>query len=74
MNGSQIDLSQKKLPSKIPAFLELRENQQGGGGGGKITPPPPSSPPCLKLVRIMLETWNLARKYTPIRGFRKYVF
>ena len=29
----------------------------GGGGGCKITPPP-----CLKLVRIMLETSNLARK------------
>ena len=27
----------------------------GGGGGGKTTP-------CLKLVRIMLETSNLARK------------
>ena len=25
--------------------------------GGKISP-------CLKLVRIMLETWNLVRKYT----------
>ena len=32
--------------------------------GGKI------SPPCLKPVRIMLETLNLARKYTP----RKYTF
>ena len=26
---------------------------------------------CLKLVRIMLETWNLARKYTKIFSFRK---
>ena len=39
------------------------------GGGDKITPPP-----CLKLVTIMLETSNLARKYTPICGFRKYTF
>ena len=31
-------------------------------------------PPCLKLVRIMLETSNLARKYTPICSFRKYTF
>ena len=38
-----------------------------GGGGVKITP-------CLKPVRIMLETSNLARKYTPIRSFRKYIF
>ena len=37
------------------------------GGGGKITP-------CLKPVRIMLETSNLARKYTPICSFRKYTF
>ena len=29
-----------------------------GGGGVKL-------PPSLKLVRIMLETSNLARKYTP---------
>ena len=37
------------------------------GGGGKITP-------CLKPVRIMLETSNLARKYTPICSSRKYTF
>ena len=30
--------------------------------------------PCLKLVRIMLETWNLARKYKPICSFKKYTF
>ena len=36
---------------------------------GKLPPPP-----CLKLVRIMLETSNLARKYTPICSFRKYSF
>ena len=38
-----------------------------GWGGGKITP-------CLKLVRIMLETSDLTRKYTPIFSFRKYTF
>ena len=43
------------------------------GGGGKITLSP-LLPPCLKLVRIMLETSNLARKYTPICSFRKYTF
>ena len=42
-------------------------------GGG--TPPPP----CLKLVRDMLETWNLSRKYKLqshkfICSFRKYKF
>ena len=31
-------------------------------------------PPCLKPVRIMLETSNLARKYTPICSYRKYTF
>ena len=30
-----------------------------GEGGVKLTPPPPLYP---KLVRIMLETWNLVRK------------
>ena len=39
------------------------------GGGGAIT-----LPSCLKLVRIMLETWNLVRKYTNICSFRKYTF
>ena len=39
-----------------------------GGGGDKITPP------CLKLIRIMLETSNLQRKYTPNCSFRKYTF
>ena len=39
-------------------------------GGGKITCLPP--PRCLKLVRIMLATSNLAGKYTPINNqFRK---
>ena len=51
----------------------LRVHFAGGGGGegagvrGKITP-------CLKLFRIMLETWNLVRKYTHIISFRKYTF
>ena len=30
--------------------------------------------PCLKLVRFMLETWNLVRKYTHICSLRKYTF
>ena len=38
-----------------------------GGVGGKITP-------CLKPVRIMLETSDLARKYTPICSLRKFAF
>ena len=37
-------------------------------GGSKITPPPP----CLTPVRIMLETSDLGRKYTPIYSFTKY--
>ena len=40
-----------------------------GDGGGKITPPP-----CLKLDRVMLETWNLAHKYTLMCSLRKYTF
>ena len=35
-------------------------------GWGKIS--------SLKLVRIMLETLHLARKYAPICSFRKYTF
>ena len=30
--------------------------------------------PCLKLVRIMLETWNLVREYTQKFSLRKYIF
>ena len=49
-------------------FLGVRFEVGGGrGGGGKITP-------RLKLVKIMLETSNLAHKYTPICSFRKYTF
>ena len=40
------------------------------GGWGWNYPPPP----CIKLVRIMLETSNLARKYTLIYSFRKDTF
>ena len=39
----------------------------GGDVGVKL-------PPCLKLVRIVLETWNLVRKFTHICSFRKYTF
>ena len=46
-------------------FLEVRF-EVGGRGGGKITLP------VLKLIRILLETWNLARKYARICRFRKY--
>ena len=42
--------------------------QVGMGGGGE------NYLPCLKLVRVMLETSNLARKYTSICSFRKYTF
>ena len=38
-----------------------------GGEGVKLLP-------CLKLVKIMLETLNLTRKYTLICSFRKYTF
>ena len=44
-------------------FLEVRFEV---GGGGKITLF------VLKLVRILLETWNLARKYARICRLRKY--
>ena len=40
-----------------------------GGGWGGI-----KSTPCLKLVMIMLETSNLASKYTHIFSFRKFTF
>ena len=42
---------------------------KGRGGGAKITP----TPPYLKLIRIMLKTWNLVRKYTH-KPLRKYIF
>ena len=37
------------------------------GKEGKITP-------CLKPVRVILETSTLIRNYTPICSFRKYTF
>ena len=39
----------------------------GRGEGGKLPRPPLL---CLKFVRIMLETWNLARKYEHMYSFR----
>ena len=39
----------------------------GGGDGGKIIL-------RLKPIRITLETSNVARRYRPIRSFRKYTF
>ena len=38
-----------------------------GGGGVKLSP-------CLKLVKITLETSNLTRKYTHICSLRKDTF
>ena len=49
-------------------FLGVRFEVGGGGGGGNYTHS------CLKLVRIMLEASNLARKYSTIFSFRKYTF
>ena len=43
-----------------------------GAQGVKLPTPPP--PTCLKLVRIMLETWDLVCKYTHIYSFRQYIF
>ena len=39
-----------------------------GGKGVKL----PS--PCLKIIRIKLETWNLVCKHTHVFSFRKYTF
>ena len=47
-----------------PNLSGLFRGSFGGGGGIKL-------PPCLTLVRIMLETSNVARKYTPLFSFRK---
>ena len=43
-------------------------------GGGNYPTPFPPRPLCLKLVRLILETSNLARKYILIYSFRKYIF
>ena len=57
----------KNILSFNPNLGGLFSDSFWGGGGGKITS-------CLKLVRIILETSNLARKYTSICSFRKYTF
>ena len=38
-----------------------------GGGGVAV-----KLPPCLKIVRITLDSWNWVRQYT--HKFRKYIF
>ena len=50
-------------------FLGFRftVGEEGGFEGAKLLP-------CLKLVRITLETSHLTRKYTSICSFRKYTF
>ena len=47
-------------------FLGVRFGVGGGGGVGGGA--------CLKLVRIMLEIWDLVRKYVHMCSFRKYTF
>ena len=53
-------------------ILQLFNPNLGGtcfaGEGGRVSDYP------LKLVRIMLETWTLVRKYKHICSFRKYTF
>ena len=63
-----------QMPSKHIQKMRNTKHTLGGlfrgsfwGGASKITP-------CLKLVRIMLKTWNLARKYTRIWRSRKFAF
>ena len=50
-------------------MLGVQFEMDGGGGEvwGKITP-------CLKLVRILLKTRNLAHKYILKCSFRKNIF
>ena len=66
--------------SMMVAFIKpnlgglFRGSFWGSQGGVTPTPLPPQRPPCLKLVRIMLETLNLTDKYTHIRSFRIYTF
>ena len=57
-------------------FLGIRFEVGAGRNPPPPQPPQLSHPPllCLKLVRIMLETSNLARKYTLICSFRKDTF
>ena len=47
---------------------------EGGRGGVVVKLPPAPLLLCRKLLRIMLETSNLARKYTHICSFTKYIF
>ena len=54
-----------KLDFKMMLFL----NPNLGGGSKNYY-----TSHCLKPVKIMLETSNLACKYTPICSFRKYTF
>ena len=60
-HDTTFDISQLLTPIWV-GFLGVRFEV-----GGKITP-------CLKLVRIILEISNLARKYKTICSFRKYTF
>ena len=51
----------------------LRVGFEVGGGKGWLNLPSPTA--CLlKLVKIMLETWNLVHKYTHICRIGKYTF
>ena len=59
----------KKLIHKQIIGIASNDTDKLNGSNGKITPPS-----CLKLVRIMLETWYLVRKYTHICSFRKNTF
>ena len=55
----------KPLNPNLGGFFRVRF--EVGVGGRKL-------PSCLKLVRIMIETSNLACKYTPIFSFRNIPF
>ena len=66
----------RSLKIVLPLAFRFKKNSQSnpnlcglfrGSFWGQITP-------CLKLVRIMLETCNSVRKFTYICSFRKYTF
>ena len=64
-----MELFEKVVNSLILIWVGFLVFFWGDGGseegeGGKFTP-------CLKLVRIMLETWNLVYKYTHTFSLRK---
>ena len=69
-----LSLMSQEVKNKITVYISIFNLNLGGLFKGSFWSGRGVKTPCLKLVKIMLESWNLVSNYKHIFSFRKYSF